>query len=129
MISEILCEIIVTFSNWLVSAVSYTALECLLQKLQRSHVKTFKFFFYCLTSIFFVCYVFVWQILMCLSLSLSSLTSKCTFHANIYIPMESSNLSLTKYAIIMWRKRQRKKLSFNCYKEVIFFPFFPLFWV
>ena len=37
------------------------------------------------------------------------------FSVEIYIPMESSNLSLTKYTFISW-KRKRKRWSLNGYK-------------
>ena len=56
---------------------------------------------------------------------LSNLKKNVLF-MEIYIPMESWTLSLTKYLIIRW-KRRRKKLSFNWLQEVIFPQFFSCF--
>lgn len=85
-------------------------------------VKTFEFVFLLLTSIFCLfCFCETNFDGFTIFSKLFDLIKNALF-MEIYILMESSGLSLTKYSIIM-RKRRRKKLSFNCLKR----PFFPIF--
>ena len=86
-----------------------------------------RFFFlsnFLLTSIFFV--LFFCETIFHVFITFFELASfiKNVFFVETYIPMENSNLSLTKYTFILW-KRKRKRWSFDGYKGS-FFQNFPL---
>ena len=72
--------------------------------MQWSHVKTFVFVcycFYCLTSIFFVLFCFGKTNFDVFNISELSGLRRNVLFMEIYTPMKSSILSLTKYAIFM----------------------------
>ena len=105
------------------------------QKLQCSClVKTFEFVcycFYCLTSVFFgfvlFCFCETSFDVFTIFSELSRLKWNVLF-MEIYIPMKSSIISLTKYAIF-YVKKKKKKVIFQLLTRGLISPIFLLFWV